>query len=115
MPLPKLLKPAYLRAENLVQDDILEVIDKPYVQSAEESKFGTRRGYAQVKVERTNEVFTIGFNNTTWDRLVTAFSDNESLWIGKRIKVSLETSMIRGEKKQIIYGAPVTQQSLSPS
>jgi hypothetical protein len=112
VPLPRLTKPAYLKPENLAQNDVAEVLDLPYVVSAEDSKFGKQRGYAQIKVLRSGEVYTWGFNNTTWDKLVDAFGDNEANWIGKHIKVSLENTIIRGEKKQVIFGEPVVQQSL---
>ena len=106
--LKRLGKPPILSANHLEQGDILEIVEEPYVQSAEQSKFGRERGYAVVRVLRTGEVYTWGMNTTTWDTLIDSFGDDSSSWVGERIDIRLETQTVRGELREIIYGFPHT-------
>lgn len=104
--LPRLGKPPYLKAHHVQPDDVVEIVEEPYVRSAEESKFGKQRGYAVVKLLRTGELYTWGFNTTTWDRLLNAFGEDSELWKGRKVKIKLETQLVRGEHKSVIYGVP---------
>ena len=104
--LPRLGKPPYLKPHHVRQDDLVEIIEEPYVRTAEESRFGRARGYAVVKLQRTGEIFTWGFNTTTWDRLLDAFGEDSALWVGKKVKIRLESQIVRGEQKGVIYGVP---------
>jgi len=98
--------PPFLTPQDVVNDDLLEIVEEPYVKSAEDSKFGRERGYAVVRLHRTGELFTAGFNATTWDRLIDAYGEDGKLWMGKRFKVVLETQTIRGMQKQVMFGKP---------
>ena len=109
MKLPRMGKPAYLKPHHVQKDDLLEIVEEPYVQSAEDSKYGRARGYAVVRLIRTGELYTCGFNTTTWDRMLDAFGEDAGLWKGKRMKVTLETQTIRGEQKQVMFGKPYTE------
>lgn len=102
--LPRMGRPPYLKPHHVQQNDLLEILEEPYVQSEEESKFGRARGYAVVRLVRTGETYTWGLNGTTWDRLLDSFGEDSALWKGKKVKVKLENQTIRGEDKQIIYG-----------
>jgi hypothetical protein len=102
--LKRMSKQPFLKPHHVVEDDLLEILDEPWTQSAEESKFGRERGYVTVRLIRTGETFTWGLNGTTWDRLIDAFGEDGGLWKGKRVKMRLETQTIRGEPKQIMYG-----------
>jgi len=62
-----------------------------------------------VKLLRTGELYTWGFNNTTWDRLIDAFGEDSSLWKGKRVKIRVETQTVRGEQKSVIFGVPYNE------
>jgi hypothetical protein len=99
-------KPPFLTPHQVQQDDLLEIVEEPYVKSAEESKFRRERGYAVVRLIRTGDLFTAGFNATTWDRLLDAWGEDAKMWVGKRFKVMLETQTIRGEQKQVMFGKP---------
>jgi len=107
--LPRMSRPPYLKPHHVRQDDVVEIVEEPYVRSAEESRFERPRGYAVVRLLRTGELYTWGFNSTTWDRLLDAFGDDSSLWKGKRVKIRLETQTVRGEQKQIIFGVPYNE------
>jgi hypothetical protein len=104
--LPRMGKPPYLKPHHVQKDDLLEILKEPYVQTIEESKFGRSRGYCVVRLVRTGETYTWGLNGTTWDRLLDTFGEDSVLWIGKKVKLKLETQMIRGEDKIILYGVP---------
>lgn len=106
MVLPRMGKPPFLKPHHVQQDDLLEIVEQPYVQSEEESTFGRQRGYCVVRLVRTGETYTWGLNTTTWDRLLDAFGDNAALWKAKRIKVKLESMTVRGDVKQVMYGVP---------
>lgn len=106
MKLQRLGKPAYLKPHHVQQDDLVEIMEEPYVQSEEESKFGRARGYAVVRLIRTGDTYTWGMNTTTWDRLIDAFGEDGILWKGKKVKVKLENQIVRGEGKEIIFGRP---------
>jgi hypothetical protein len=107
--LPRLSKPPYLKPHHVRHDDLVEIVEEPYVRSAEESRFERPRGYAVVKLLRTGELYTWGFNGTTWDRLLDAFGDDGALWRGKRVKVRVETQTVRGEQKSVIFGVPYNE------
>jgi hypothetical protein len=99
-------RPPFLKPHHLRQDDLVEIVEEPYVRSAEESRFERPRGYAVVRLVRTGELYTWGFNTTTWDRLIDAFGEDSAQWKGKKVKVKLENQTVRGEQKQIIFGVP---------
>jgi hypothetical protein len=102
-------KPPFLKPHQVQQNDLIEIVEEPYVQSEEESKFGRMRGYAVVRLVRTGELFTAGFNTTTWNRLLDGFGEDSQLWKGKRVKLTLETQTIRGEQKQVMFGKPYVE------
>jgi hypothetical protein len=104
--LPRMGRPPFLKPHHLRQDDLVEIVEEPYVRSAEESRFERPRGYAVVRLVRTGELYTWGFNTTTWDRLIDAFGEDSAQWKGKKVKVKLENQTVRGEQKQIIFGVP---------
>ena len=104
--LPRMGKPPFLRPHHVNNDDVLEIVEEPYVRSAEESKFGRMRGYVVVRLIRTGDLYTWGLNSTTWDRLIDAFGDESSQWKGKRVKIKKMTQVVRGESKEVIFGVP---------
>lgn len=104
--LPRMGRPPFLKPHHVKQDDLVEIVDEPYVRSAEESRFEKPRGYAVVRLLRTGELFTWGFNSITWNRLLDAFGDDSALWKGKKVKIKIETQTVRGEQRQVIFGVP---------
>jgi hypothetical protein len=99
-------KPPFLKPHHVQQDDLVEIIEEPYIRSAEDSKFGRMRGYAVVRLVRTGDLYTWGFNTTTWDRLIDAFGEDSALWKGKRVKIKKLAQVVRGENREILFGTP---------
>lgn len=116
MPLKPLGKPPYLLPDEVEQDDVVEIIDKPYIVPAEKSKWGKERGKAQVKILRNNNIRTWTMNNTTWDRLIGAFGEDPDLWLNKKVKIRKEVRNVSGVDKDVLFGAPhhEPQQKLDP-
>jgi len=104
--LPRLGKPPFLKPHHVQQDDLVEIIEEPYVRSAEESKFGRMRGYAVVRLVRTGDLYTWGFNTTTWDRLIDVFGEDSGQWKGKQVKIKKMSQVVRGENREVIFGVP---------
>ncbi len=106
MPLKKLGRPPFLNVNEVMNDDLLEVLEPPYIVPAEKMKWGRARGRAIVKIVRTNEVRTWTMNVTTWDRLIDEFGTDPDHWVGKKIRLSIEKQVVRGEDKLVLYGKP---------
>ena len=102
--LPKMGKPPYLKPHHVQQDDLLEILEEPFIQEAEESKFGRQRGYVVVRLVRTGEMYVWGLNGTTWDRLIDGLGEDSALWVGGKVKLKLENTTIRGQTRQVMYG-----------
>jgi len=116
MALKRLGKPPYLIPEEVEQDDLLEIIDRPYVVPAEKSKWGRERGKAQVKILRTGEIRTWSLNTSTWDLLLDAFSEDPGMWLNKKVQVRKEMRNVNGVDKTVLFGKPYhePQQQLNP-
>jgi hypothetical protein len=99
-------KPPFLKPHNVQQDDLVEIVEEPYVRSAEESKFGRMRGYAVVRLLRTGDLYTWGMNTTTWDRCVDSFGEDSALWKGKKVKIKKMSQVVRGENREVVFGVP---------
>jgi hypothetical protein len=115
MPLKKLGAPPYLLPDEVENNDLLEVVDKPFIVPAEKTKWGRERGKCTVRILRTGEVRRWTLNATTWDRLIDAFGEDAELWIGKKIKVKKESRSISGVAKSVLFGVAYRepQQTLS--
>lgn len=105
MKLKFLGKPPYLRPEHLQQDDVITITEAPYIK---DGQFGTR-GYAVARLELTEELFTVPFNTTSWDRLVKAYGEDSQVWTNRKAKATLETQTVRGELKRIVFWKPVVE------
>lgn len=117
MPLKKLGAPPFLVADEVEQDDLVEIIDKPFIAPAEQSRYGKARGKACVKLVRTGEVRMWTMNTTTWDRLVDAFGVEPEMWLNKKVLIKKEQRNISGVEKTVLFGKPYQnpQQPLAPS
>jgi hypothetical protein len=104
--LPRMGKPPFLKPHHVQQDDLVEIVEEPYVRSAEESKFGRMRGYAIVRLVRTGDLYTWGMNTTTWDRCVDSFGEDSALWKGKKVKIKKMPQVVRGENREVLLGVP---------
>jgi len=105
-----------LLPDEIEQDDLVEIIEKPYIVPAEKTKWQKARGKAVVKVLRTGAIRTWTMNNTTWDLLVKAFGEDEGLWLNKKVQVKKEIRNISGVDKEVLFGKPYKepQQQLKP-
>lgn len=104
--LPRMGRPPFLKPHHVQQDDLVEIVEEPYVRSAEESKFGRMRGYVVVRLVRTGEIYTWGMNTTTWDRCVDSFGEDSALWKGKKVKIKKMPQVVRGENREVLFGVP---------
>jgi hypothetical protein len=116
MPLKKLGAPPYLLPDEVENNDLVEVVDKPFIVPAEKTKWGRERGKCTVRILRTGEVRRWTLNATTWDRLIDAFGEDADLWIGKKIKIKKESRSISGVAKSVLFGVAYRepQQKLDP-
>jgi len=102
-------KDVFLKAEDVYDGDVLTIVEPPYVQSAEKSKFGKDRTVVAVSVPRKKGVFRWGLNNTSSDRLLDAFGEEGDLWKGKEVRVKKRNMLVRGEEKAVLFAVPSTQ------
>lgn len=109
MPLKPLGRPFYLLPDEVQQDDVLEIMDKPYIVPAEMTKWNKERAKVQVKIIRTELIRTWNMNNTTFDKLLDAFGEDPGLWLGKKVQVKKETRNINGVDKVVLFGKPYVQ------
>ena len=106
MPLKPLGRPPYLLPDEIEQDDVVEIIEKPYIVPAEKTKWGKERGKAQIKILRNGQVRTWTMNNTTWDKLIQAFGENPDYWMNKKVQIKKEIRNISGVDKEVLFGKP---------
>jgi hypothetical protein len=116
MPLKTLGKPPYLLPTEIEQDDIVEIIEAPYIVPAEKTKWGKERGKAQIKILRNGLIRTWTMNNTTWDKLIQAFGEDPGFWLNKKVQVKKEIRNVSGVDKDVLFGKPYKepQQQLKP-
>ena len=99
-------RPPYLLPEEVEQDDIVEIIDNPYIVPAEKTKWGKDRGKAVVKILRTGLIRTWTMKNTTWDKLIQAYGEDAGQWLNKRVLIGKEARNVNGVDKIILFGKP---------
>ena len=104
--IPRRGKAAFLRPSDVENDDIVTIIEEPYIQKAEDSKFEKERTIVPVVVKRTGAVLRWGLNTTTNDRCVDKFGEDAALWKGKEIKVQKRVENVMGQDKPVVYGLP---------
>jgi hypothetical protein len=63
---------------------------------------GPRAGESALVMELDSK-FTYWPNRTSVKALATKLGDNSDSWIGKKIKLITEKTMVRGAKKDVIY------------
>lgn len=115
MPLKPLGKPPYLLPQEIEQDDIVEIIEKPYIVPADKTKWGKERGKAVIKIIRNDLLRTWTMNNTTFDRLLQAFGEDPGFWLSKKVQIRKEIRNVSGVDKEVLFGKPYKepQQQLS--
>jgi hypothetical protein len=99
----------YLTSADVKDGDIVEIIEEPTMRSAEETGFDRDVWGIQVKLpNKSNKLWTL--NKTTYNACWDAFGEESKNWVGQKLKITTETRKVRGEKKTIIYGEPITQE-----
>jgi hypothetical protein len=109
--IPKRGKPSipFLSFRDVEDGDLATIIEPPYVQTAEKSKFGKERTILTIKLLRTGEIYRFGLNTTTNDRLVDAFSSEGNLWRDKQIKILKRSELVLGKDRYVLYAIPSVQ------
>jgi len=107
--IPRRGKPQYLSARDVENDDLLTIIEPPFIQDAEKSKFGKDRTIITVQLKRNGETYRFGLNTTSNDRLVDKFGEDGDLWKNKDIKIQKRTENVRGQDRVVLYALPSVQ------
>jgi len=105
--IPARLKPAFLKPDNVVNDDLASIVDSPYIQDAEKSRFGKERTVLTIQLKRTEQVFRWGINSISNDRLREKFGSDGEHWIGKQIKIHKRKETVAGQERDVLYALPV--------
>jgi len=106
--LKKLSKPQFLSVEEVEEDDVVTVVEEPFIVPADQTKFGKERGRVVVRLQN-GEDRSWTMNNTTWDALIDGFGAEPETWLEKRIQLRKEQMTIRGETKTVLYGKPYSE------
>lgn len=106
-------KPRFLKPEDVEKGDLLRLIDVPYVQPSDKSKFGKIRTVLTVVIVRTGEVRRWGLNTTTNDIFVDAWTIHGDKWKGKECTVEKRLEKVSGVDKFVLYGKPSEQQEIT--
>jgi hypothetical protein len=104
--IPRRAKDTFLKADNVVDDDLVLITGPAYVQDSE--KFGEKT-VVPVTVKRTGDSFRWTLNGTTSDRCREAWTADGDLWENKVLKVKKSKQVIRGEEKDVLYGVPFSE------
>lgn len=112
--IPKRGKPliGFIKGHNVEDGELATIVETPYIQKADDSKFGKERTIITVQVLRTEEVFRMGLNTRSNDRLVEAFTGEGNLWKGKQIKIQKRQEVVLGQDRDVLYAIPSMQTSL---
>jgi hypothetical protein len=113
--IPRRGKPRFIKAENVENNDLATIIEPPNIQSAEESKYGKERTIITLKLHRAKEVFRMGLNNTSNDRLVDAYGEDGILWKDKEIRIQKRLENVRGTDRHVLYVNPSIQKTVEPA
>jgi len=101
--IPRRAKDTFLKAEHVVNDDLVLITGPAYVQESE--KFGEKT-VVPVTVKRTGDKFRWTLNGTTSDRCRHVWSSDGNLWEDKVLQIKKSKQVIRGEEKEVLYGVP---------
>lgn len=107
-------KAQFLKPDDVVDGDLLEITESSYIQPAEKSKFGKERTVVTVCVKRTDEVRRWSLNTTSNDRLVDTYTEDGDSWKNKEVKVQKRLENVRGSEWHVLYALPSIQQSIAP-
>ena len=112
--IPKRGKDPFLTPKNVQDGDLATIMEPPYIQSAEKSKFGKERTIVTVKLQRTRSIYRWGLNTRSNDRLVDLFGDDGDQWTGKEVRIQKRSENVRGEDRDVLYAYPTEQTTIAP-
>jgi hypothetical protein len=99
----------YLTSADVKDGDIVEIVKGPELRTAEETGFDRDVfGVTVLLPNKTSKLWTL--NKTTYNACWDVFGDESQSWVGKRVRIAMETRKVRGERKTIIYGEPVVEE-----
>lgn len=113
--IPRRSRPQFLKPDDVVDGDLLEIVEPPYIQPADKSKFGKERTVVTVCIKRTDEARRWSLNTTSNDRLVDVYGENGDLWADKEVKVQKRLENVRGSERHVLYALPSIQQNIAPT
>ena len=100
----------YLRADDVKDGDVVEIISEGRIRPAEESRFGREGFEIDIRLpDGSEKVWTV--NKTTLRRLAEAYGDETRNWVGKKVRLTVETMMVRKEPRNVIFGYPVEEEA----
>jgi hypothetical protein len=108
MPVKRLGRPPFLSVNEINDNDVFQIVEPPYLVSAEQSKWGKERYRVVVKKLEDGEfgLRTWTLNTSTSNSLLDAFGENEALWVGKKIRLRKREEYVLGKQKFVLYGEP---------
>jgi hypothetical protein len=96
----------YLRADEVRDGEVVEIVSEGRLRPAEESRFGRETFELDVRLpDGSEKVWTL--NKTTLRRLAEAYGDDTKSWVGRKVRLTVETVIVRKEPRQVIFGYPV--------
>jgi len=109
--IPKRGKPRiiFVKGHDVEDGDLATIIETPYIQKAEDSKFGKERTIITIKLVRNEEIYRMGLNIHSNDRLVEAFGSDGNLWLNKQVKINKRQEYVLGEERDVLYVIPSLQ------
>lgn len=113
--IPKRGADSYLMPADVEDGDYALIVKEPYVQTAENSKYGKERTIITVQVQRTKEIYRWSLNTTSNDRLVAVFGGDGDMWKGKQVKIRIQEQNVSGVNKSVLYAVPTVQTKVAPA
>jgi len=96
----------YLKPGDVKDGDVLEIVSEGAIRPPSESKLGRETFEVDVRLP-SGEVKTWTVNKTTLKRLAEAYGDDTRGWVGRKVRVAVQTVMVMKEPRQAIFGYPV--------
>ena len=90
--------PAFLTVQDLKENNEIVITQKPVMTK---TKYGEKL-FAIVKISNDEER-TYAMNNTSMNHLIDKFGEDESKWIGKKVKMTVVKQATNQGLKDVIY------------
>jgi len=99
----------YLKANDVKSGDVVVILNEGEVREAD---FGTgkARTVFEVEVEHDKKRKTWTMNKTTIKKIIEGFGEDTKAWVGKRVKLDLVKTNVKGNVKDSIIGEPLDEE-----